>query len=205
MLKLHPAVSIYIWACLLAAAQLLQPYPLLALAGLVSLYAFLLSPQRFYVLVKRTRWILLVLLLIYAYTGQGAALCPPCGVLSPLTEGLRAGGLQVIRLLLTLAGLSILLSMLNLTQFVGGLYTMLYPLAWLGLGREKLAVRLALTLHYAESLAREKPGKLRDIIGHLAMPVEAEMSSVTLHVQRMQWLDCLLVLFASALIMGLWL
>jgi energy-coupling factor transporter transmembrane protein EcfT len=205
MLKLHPAVSIYIWACLLAAAQMMQPYPLFALAVLVTLYAFVVCPRRFIVLLKRTRWILLALLFIYAYTGQGAALCPQCGVFSPVAEGVREGALQIMRLLLTLAGLSVLLSMLTLTQFVSGLYTLLFPLTGLGLEREKLAVRLALTLHYAESMARKKPGKLRDIIGRLAVPAAAEMSSVTLQVQRMHWLDWVLVLFSSALILGLWL
>jgi len=93
---------------------------------------------------------MLSLLLIYAYSTPGQPLLDALGVLSPSREGFVDGVLQLTRLLAALAGLAILLDRLQRQQLISGLYTILAPLRWLGLSRERVAVRLALTLHYAE-------------------------------------------------------
>jgi len=94
--------------------------------------------------------------LIYALTTPGLPLSESLGSLSPTREGLQEGGLQLIRLLVALAGLAILLDRLHRVQLMAGLYSLFRPLSWAGLSRERMAVRLALTLHYAEvALLRE--------------------------------------------------
>jgi len=99
-------------------------------------------------LLRRTRWIMLSLWLIYAYTTPGDTLFSL--PLSPSVDGLQEGGLQMMRLLVALSGLAILLDRLHRQQLISGLYSLFGPLQYLGLSRERLAVRLALTLHYAE-------------------------------------------------------
>ncbi len=147
-MSLHPATQILIWCELVAAMQFLSSARLLAAGCLVLSMAFALSQHKFIQLLRRTRWILLSLWLIYAYTTPGDVLFDL--PFSPSREGLLDGGLQMMRLLVALAGLAILLDRLQRRQLVAGLYSLFVPLQWLGLSRERLAVRLALTLQYAE-------------------------------------------------------
>ena len=147
-MRLHPATQIMIWCVLVAAIQFLPASRLLMAGGLVLLSAFMLSRHKLLQLVRRTRWIMFSLWLIYAYSTPGEMLFDAS--FSPSREGLIDGGLQLLRLLAALAGLAILLDRLHRQQLMAGLYSLLAPLQWLGLSRERLAVRLALTLHYAE-------------------------------------------------------
>ena len=147
----HPAVLILLWACLTIAMQSLQATALL-LAGLPLLVvACLLSAMRLRTLLHRTRWIMLSLLAIYAYATPGEAVWASLAQFSPTHEGLIDGLLQLLRLAFALAGLAILLSLLSQQKLISGLYTLGYPLRYMGLSRERVAVRLALTLQYAES------------------------------------------------------
>lgn len=143
-MKLHPATQILIWCVLVAAMQLLAPQRALVAGAAALLAAFMLSHRKFIQLVRRMRWMLLALWLIYAYTTPGDA------AYLPGADGMQDGALQLLRLLASLAGLAILLERLHRPQLIAGLYSLFAPLTWLGLSRERLAVRLALTLHYAE-------------------------------------------------------
>ena len=149
-MKFHPAAQILTWCLLVAIMQVLALGALLMAAGLILLAAFVISRHKFIQLLRRTRWIMLSLLLIYAYSTPGQPLSEAFGLFSPSREGLVDGVLQLIRLLAALAGLAILLDRLHRLQLIAGLYTLFAPLQWIGLSRERLAVRLALTLHYAE-------------------------------------------------------
>lgn len=147
-MKLHPASQIIVWCVLVAAMQFLKPGHLLMAGSFVLLSAFILARHKLMQLLRRTRWIMLSLWLIYAYTTPGSALLEL--PLAPSVEGLQEGGLQMMRLMAALAGLAILLDRLHRQQLISGLYSLFAPLQYMGLSRERLAVRLALTLHYAE-------------------------------------------------------
>ncbi|MBI5660382.1 MAG: hypothetical protein HZC43_12760 [Nitrosomonadales bacterium] len=163
----HPATLIFLWGCLALAMQSLQAAALL-LAGLPLLaVACLRSTDRLFALVRRTRWIMLSLLLIYSYATPGEAVWVSLAQFSPTHEGLNDGLLQLCRLLFMLAGLSVLLNLLPQPRLISGLYALCYPLRYVGLSRERLAVRLALTLHYAESAMLDVSGNWRDRIGKM--------------------------------------
>ncbi len=147
-MKLHPATQITLWCLLVTIVQFLPVVGLLMTGGGLLLLAFLLSGYKFSQLIRRTRWIMLSLWIIYAYTTPGTPLWD--GGLSPAVEGLQAGAVQLVRLMIALAGLAILLDRLHRQQLISGLYSLFVPLQWFGVSRERLAVRLALTLHYAE-------------------------------------------------------
>jgi energy-coupling factor transporter transmembrane protein EcfT len=145
-MKFHPATQILAWCLLVATIQALAPVTLLYATALVVLCALLFSGRKFMQLLHRTRWVMLSLLLIYAYSTPGM----PMFTAGPSREGLHEGALQLARLLDALAGLAILLDHLHRLQLIAGLYTLFIPLQWLGVSRVRLAVRLALTLQYAE-------------------------------------------------------
>jgi len=146
----HPAAQILTWCLLLGILQTLALKVLLVAGGIILLVSFFLSRMKFLQLLRRTRWIMLSLMLIYAYSTPGQPLIDALGLFSPSREGVIDGVLQLTRLLAALAGLAILLDRLHRQQLIAGLYALFAPLQWLGLSRERLAVRLALTLHYSE-------------------------------------------------------
>ena len=201
----HPATLIFLWACLTIAMQALQATALL-LAGVPLLFAAsALSAARLFTLLRRTRWIMVSLLFIYAYATPGVAVWATLGQFSPTHEGLIDGLLQLCRLAFALAGLAILLGLLSQQQLIGGLYTLAYPLRYAGLSRERIAVRLALTLHYAEIAMLDTSVNWRTSIGNMLSPAEIEQNSVELHTTPFTPRDGLLLILGCALLLLVWL
>lgn len=122
---------------------------------------------------RRMRWLFLSILLIYAF-GTPGELVPqfPVGF-APTYEGLHLGVLQIEKLVIALAALSLLLTSSSKEQMMLGLYMLLTLLKFLGLNIERFTARLMLTLDYVEDLAsRERSSvdfrHLDEIDEHLA-------------------------------------
>jgi energy-coupling factor transport system permease protein len=151
-------------------------------------------------LLRRTRWIMLSLLLIYAYTTPGQPLLDV--PFSPSREGLGDGVLQLSRLLAALAGLAILLDRLHRQQLIAGLYTLFAPLQLIGVSRERVAVRLALTLHYAEVAMLRDTHTWQDNLRSLLEPHHETSKQMELTLYRFGIRDGLLVGAALLLLFG---
>ena len=199
-MKLHPAAQILTWCLLVAIMQFLAPEILLIAAGFVLLIALLLSPRKLMQLLRRTRWIMLSILLIYAYSTPGQPLLDALGMFSPSREGLSDGVLQLVRLLSALAGLAILLDRLHRQQLIAGLYTLFAPLRLIGVSRERVAVRLALTLHYAEVAMLRETHTWQDNLRSLFEPHDETSRQMELTLYRFGIGDGLLVGFALLLL-----
>ncbi|OGT00856.1 MAG: hypothetical protein A3F73_12955 [Gallionellales bacterium RIFCSPLOWO2_12_FULL_59_22] len=169
-MQFHPAAQILTWCLLVVTMQVLALDMLPIAAAVVLLCAFAVSRHKFVQLVCRTRWIMLSLLLIYAYSTPGHTLLDALGMFGPTREGLADGVLQLTRLLAALAALAILLDRLHRQHLIAGLYTLFAPLHWLGLSRERFAVRLALTLHYAELAMLRGKGRWQDALNEMIEP-----------------------------------
>jgi energy-coupling factor transporter transmembrane protein EcfT len=200
----HPAVQILIWMLLALLAQRLQPLALLVLSVILFVLALRLCAGLLLRLLRRTRWILFSLLLIYAYTTPGTALLAQLGVVSPTREGLLDGLLQLGRLLSVLSGLAILLAILPQEQLISGLYTLAYPLRWFGLSRERIAVRLALTLEYAETAMSETARDWRTTINAALQPSSSGATHIELRLQAFSGADALLLFAIAAVLIGVW-
>lgn len=190
----HPAVSILLWISLIVALQSLHVIGLLLAGAPLLLVACVLSFERMLSLLRRTRWIMLSLLLIYAYATPGEGVWVQLAEFSPTYEGLLDGLMQLFRLACVLAGLAILLSLLSQRQLVSGLYTLASPLCLAGLSRERLAVRLALTLQYAESAMQDAPGNWRSRIEQVLVPAKIERDSIELSITPIALRDGLLLI-----------
>src|SRR3990172_7835371 len=201
-MKFHPAAQILTWCLLVAIMQVLAFGALLIAGGLILLAAFVISRHKFILLLRRTRWIMLSLLLIYAYSTPGQPLSDALGMFSPSREGLVDGVLQLTRLLAALAGLAILLDRLHRQQLIAGLYTLFAPLQWIGLSRERFAVRLALTLHYAEVAMLRRPGRWQDTLNSLFESHDETTRHMELPLYRFGVGDALLLGFALLLLWG---
>jgi len=199
-MKFHPAAQILTWCLLVAIMQFLTLEILLVAAGFVLLFALLRSAHKLMQLLRRTRWIMLSLLLIYAYSTPGQPLLDALGMFSPSREGLSDGVLQLTRLLAALAGLAILLDRLHRQQLIAGLYTLFAPLQLIGVSRERVAVRLALTLHYAEVAMLRETHTWQDNLRSLFEPHDETSKQMELTLYRFGISDGLLVGFALLLL-----
>jgi len=204
-LKFHPAVQLYVWLCLALFAHAAKELVLLVMAAFILLLAFSLNLDRFINMMRRTRWILISVLLIYAYATPGEPLWSSLGMLSPASDGLLAGMDQLFRLLIVLASLSLLLSSLSQLQLVIGLYSLLLPLRIFGLSRERVAVRLALTLEYAEAALQNKTEHWTASLEHLSIPVRFEPESMELHRVQYTSRDLMLLASLTVVLLGAWL
>jgi len=199
----HPAVFILIWISLTIAMQSLHATALLVAGVPLLVVAYTLAPGRLIVLFRRTRWIMLSLLIIYAYATPGVAVWHSLAQFSPTHEGIIDGLLQLCRLAFALAGLAILLGMLSQQQFIGGLYTLGYPLRYVGLSRDRIAVRLALTMHYAESVILDTSSNWRSAIEKMLAPAEIKQNAIEIHSVPFKVLDGFLLLLVCALLVWL--
>lgn len=189
---------------MVASLQPMTPGALLVATGLILFCAFALSGHKFIQLARRTRWIALSLLLVYAYSTPGQPLSDALGVFSPSREGLSDGVLQLAKLIAALAGLAILLDRLHRQHLIAGLYTLFAPLFWLGISRERIAVRLALTLHYAEiAVLRGRVG-WQDTLGSLFEPHGEINRQMELPLYRFAGRDALLLVGAFLMVWLSW-
>ncbi|MFA6013485.1 MAG: hypothetical protein WC742_00330 [Gallionellaceae bacterium] len=199
----HPATQIVIWMVLAVIVQTLSAITLTGITILLMLIAYRLHDRRFFTLLRRSRWILFSLLLVYSFATPGQALWELPYVPQATLEGLLDGALQLGRLVSMLAGLSILLTLLPKEHLIGGLYVLAYPLGVLGISRERIAVRLALTLHYAESAMRDTASDWKLAIENALQPGAGGGDTLALHTQTIARIDVLLWVLCGALLLGI--
>ena len=189
---LHPAARILLWCGWAVAVERAALSPLIVLA-VATATAFLFAPVRIQLLrlLRRTRWLLAVLLLTYAYALPGTALWPALDWASPSVEGLQQGALRTGRLALMLAGLALLLATSSRPRLIYGLYALARPLTWLGFDRRAFAVRLGLTLDYVERAP--KPANWLEAL-RAPLPDETTPVTYTLEAERWQSRDSIVIL-----------
>ncbi|AMC34334.1 CbiQ family ECF transporter T component [Janthinobacterium sp. B9-8] len=195
MIRFHSANQIAAWLWVACILQVLQDTPLIVFSALCILAALCFCPDRCWRTLKRTRFLLLAIALVYGWATPGQYLWASSW--SPTEEGVRWGLLQVVRLLGVLAALQLLLWRLNAAQVFSGLYRLLTPLSWLGLDRQRWALRLSLTMSFsAELLLQQNTLSRNDFLQRLAEAEQpSELQEVSILVESLSFFD-LLLLFA---------
>lgn len=159
----------------------------LACSGLV-LVALIAAASDLRLLVRRSRWLLLTVLVMFGWLTPGTSLP---GVPGATQEGLLLAADYVARLLIALATLALLLKALAPAQLVAGLRSLLAAIALPGPSRDRIAVRLALTLQEVEA-ART---------GHHGGPA-GSANSIALPAVSFGATDFILGALSSALVLG---
>ncbi len=150
-------------------------------------------------MVRRVRWLLISMILIFAFNTPGEYVPQWPFELAPTYEGLYAGLLQSARLCMMLAGLALLLATTNRENLMAGFFLLLYPLRLVKLNPERFAARLWLTLHYVDHAPPAQLGQ--SFLGRLAnMDIsdeEAHTGPEQIHLisPQLTWRDAL-VFFA---------
>ncbi|NNM83415.1 MAG: hypothetical protein HKL98_12565 [Burkholderiales bacterium] len=147
---IHPATRIAVWVILVVRAFTAAPRDLLLLALRAAVFLSLAGREIFVRQLSRMRWILFTLFAIYAFSTPGDPLFPLLGMASPTWQGIDSAALQAGRILFAIACLAVLQGCTPREMMLSGIYSLLSPLGALGVKVERIAVRLLLTLRYAE-------------------------------------------------------
>jgi energy-coupling factor transporter transmembrane protein EcfT len=193
---MHAGLLMLVWVAGVAALQFLDPGLLLAAVAASLLAAVLLARRRCWRLLRRVRFLLLAIVILFVGFTPGEAVLPAWPHLSPSREGLLLALEHAGRLVAVVACVAILLERLPADRLVSGLYALCRPLRWLRLPPERLAVRLLLVLRYAES---PPAGGWREWLGEAG---PAEVGRLHLVRERLGAVDVLLLAVLAAAAAG---
>lgn len=198
--KLHPATLLLVWFGLVLFLQSLSVFQLAWAAALALPIAVALARARVFVLIRRARWLLLSIAMLFALATPGERLPGGAGDLGVTYDGLILGAEHVLRLLLLLTTLALLHQHLGTGGILAGLYWLLTPLARLYGLRERIVVRLMLVLEYVET-----PGQRdwRSWLSAVELPARGpqHLDLAVARVRQVDWL-VLTVLAGLALFVG---
>ena len=149
-MTLHPAARLVLWVASVAVLHSLSGNRLRLTVIAVALLASVAALRRTVRLVKRARWLILALLVIFAWSTPGRLLWPAADWASPTSEGLSLALDHSARLLGLLMLVALLLEHTTQECLLGGLYSLLKPLRAIGLDPRRAAIRLGLVLRHTD-------------------------------------------------------
>lgn len=154
---LHPATRIMLWLVMVLALQWLSLPALLWFALVLFPLTWRLAGPRFKLLLRRTRWLLLSIAVLFLFATPGTPLPGPASTLGIgiTQEGLAQAAVHALRLSQLLAMLALLLERLGIPALIAGLYVLLGAIG-LRRQRARMALRLMLVLEYVEQGRQER-------------------------------------------------
>jgi energy-coupling factor transport system permease protein len=187
----HPASLILLGLAVLLAASSRDGTALLCGALGFALLALLVATSHLRLLLRRSRWLLLTMLLMFGWLTPGT---PVLLIPGATQEGLLFAVDNLARLLVALSTVALILKALSPPELVAGIRSLLAPLALLNISRDRIAVRLALTLNEVEASRNGESGKAGGAASTLILP-ESPIGLT----------DLVLGASAGALLLGAWL
>ena len=149
--NLHPSLRILALVLMVVSLPGLKLNHLLLLGVALGVMLLHFRISRFFVMMRRMRWLFLSIFLIYAYTTPGQYLLGFPLEVAPTYEGLHAGLLQIGRIALVIAGVAVLMATSSREVLMVGIYSIIKPLGLMGVSPERFTARLYLTLQYIET------------------------------------------------------
>jgi energy-coupling factor transporter transmembrane protein EcfT len=201
----HPATRIAVWILFAAGVAMARWQWLVAFGLLLAAWLGLTRPPNLLPMVRRARWLLLSLVLVYALATPGAGLHIWEGGPGFSHDGLSLGLVQAGRIVLMIGALALLLAATPADELVVGLWVLLRPLAPLGLDPQRVALRLALTLEYAQRRGSPRRGDWRNALVSALEPESGTGTPVRLARIPFSWRDgaavgAALLIFALGLV-----
>lgn len=191
MKRPHPASLILLGLASIFAASSRDGTSLLLGALGLALMALILATSHSRLLLRRSRWLLLTMLVMFGWFTPGT---PVSGIPGASWEGLLLAAENLGRLFIALSVVALVLKALTATELVAGMRSLLAPLELLNVSRDRIAVRLALTLNEVESSGDDGRSKVERVASTLTLP--ASGFGVT---------DAIAGAFTAALLLGAWL
>ena len=187
----HPASLLLLGLAVLLAASSRSGTALLLGAPGLALAALLLATAHFRLLLRRSRWLLLTMLVMFGWLTPGT----PIPLIPGATqEGLLLAGENLARLLVALSVVALILKAWSPPELVAGIRSLLAPLVLLKISRDRIAVRLALTLNEVEAARNAGSGEAAPAVSALTLPASTIGAT-----------DLVLGILTGALLLGAWL
>lgn len=171
----HPAALLVLWVGFAFALQSATSILAVAVAVACLAAALVFASQRSRNLLRRSRWLLLSLLVLLLFFTPGEYLPGIAGRAGITHEGLHGAGTHLGRLIAMLASLALLHERIGMQGLLAGLYWVLGGLGVLGV-RDATVVRLMLVLDQVE---RQEKTDWRSWLA----PVAAEGGTEVLHLE----------------------
>jgi len=187
----HPASLILLGLAALLAVSSRNGMALLFGTLGLALMALIVATSHIRLLLRRSRWLLITMLVMFGWLTPGT---PLTNIPGASQEGLLLAADNLARLLIALSIVALLLKALPAPEMVAGMRSLLAPLALLGISRDRVAVRLALTLNEVEA---SRNGEARE-------PRRTE-STLLLPACGVGVADSMLGALTGALLLGAWL
>ena len=155
---MHPVIRIVCFLLFTAFISQANYGQLLFATGLI-IGLLILHPQgwlqRAFSMVLRLRWFLLSIVLVYGWLTPDVIHSQQTSSWLPSSQGVQFGLLRVYALVLIVTAVAYLLTMTSREQLLAAIYWLCAPLALIGVDRERLVVRLMLSLEYVSRLQQQ--------------------------------------------------
>lgn len=148
--SLHPATRLVGWFAVIVFIQLARGPILWGFGFVVVALGLLLARRRCLRLVRRARFLLITLVVLFAFFTPGEVLVSALGQASPTREGLVLAASHGVRLLSVLFVVALILETIDERTLVSGLMSLAAPLGVFGFPVERLALRMLLVMAYVE-------------------------------------------------------
>lgn len=148
---MHSGLLVFLWLVAVASLQFLGPVALAVVLGTSIAVAAVFAPQRSWRLVRRVRFILLAIVILFAGFTPGELLFVHFPRLSPTHEGVMLAFEHATRVLVVVLLVSLLMEKLPPQRLVGALYALLRPFEVVGFPADRVAIRTLLVLRLVEA------------------------------------------------------
>lgn len=196
---MHVLVKFLSLVLLALALSNAKPTQFIGLVSVVNSLAMLMYAYEFTRMLTRVKWLLIILVALYAFSTPGEYITVLNIPIRPSYEGVFAGLTQMLVISTMLASLTLVLSSTPRAMLIGGLYQLIAPFKCLGMQAEQFAVRIWLTLHYVES--EQTPMQLRtlnlnDALNHHLSNSPVMNKPITMDIEPFKLNDYLMVALA---------
>lgn len=185
---MHSGALILLWLGVVTLIQFVSPQSLAVVTMVLALVASGYCAGRSARLVRRIRYLLLAIVVVFAGFTPGEALIAAWPELSPSREGVVLALEHVGRILSVVLCVSILMQAMPNSRLVGGLHALLRPFEVFGFPADRVAVRTLLVLDYVNSeAAMDWKTWLRD-------DVETASEPIVVRREALGWVEAAVVL-----------
>lgn len=147
----HPAARHVVWVAAAIALQRMDSPALLASSAVSVALSLIVARADVLVLLKRIRWVLASIVVLFLWGTPGIYVWPDLGAASPTREGILAALEHGGRLVALVSLLGLALGRTPASELLGGVHWLMAPLARIGFPRDRIALRLMLVLDYVRS------------------------------------------------------
>lgn len=131
--------------------------------------------------VRRIRWLLLSILLLYGWWTPGTPLLTELGAYAPSLEGLVQGGVRAGLLVAIVGAVHWVMTTTHRPELLGAVVALTSPLQRLGVAHERLAVRILLTLETVPQVQRVAAEAAREPLGRVSRLASVSHRARTLY------------------------